>query len=255
MPNTIERRHDIVQATLELGKVTVEGLAQRYGVSAVTIRSDLKILDQKGLLVRTRGGGMVRSPMVHELSIPEKTRKKNTTKQKLGQMAAGLVEEGNKIILDSGTTTAEVANGLRGFRRLVVMTNGLNVAQNLVGAEGIELLMTGGTLRRKSMSFYGRHAEESLYRLHFDKVFLGVDGFDFQAGLTTHFEYEAILNRIMCEVSRETIAITDSTKFNQHGVHKICPFGEINTLVTDSGIPDAYAQALESEGVRLMVCD
>lgn len=255
MLNTIERRHDIVQATLELGKVTVEELSEKYGVSTVTIRSDLKILDQKELLVRTRGGAMASSPLGHELSIPEKTRKKNTTKQTLGRMAASLVEEGNKIILDSGTTTAEIAYGLRDFNRLVVMTNGLNVAQNLVDAEGVELLMTGGTLRRKSMSFYGRQAEEALYRLHFDKVFLGADGFDFQAGLTTHFEYEAILNRIMCEVSSEIIAVTDSTKFGKHGVHKIRPFDAINTLITDNGIPDAYAQSLENNGVRLIVCN
>ena len=135
------------------------------------------------------------------------------------------------------------------------MTNGLNVAQNLIDATGVEVLMTGGTLRRKSLSFYGRQAEESLQRYHFDKVFLGVDGFDFQVGLTTHFEQEAILNRLMCDVSKEIVVVTDSSKFNRSGVHKIRGFADINILITDIGIPDAFAQALEKEGVRIVIAD
>jgi DeoR family transcriptional regulator of aga operon len=253
--NTIERRHDIVQTALSLGKVEVTELARKYGVSEVTVRTDLNILDQKGLLVRARGGAVASNRITQELSIAEKHSEHLAAKRALAHVACGLVAEGEAILLDSGTTTAEIARCLSGFKRLVVMTNGLNVAQNLVDAEGVEVLMTGGTLRKKSLSFYGRQAEECLQRYHFDKVFLGVDGFDLHVGLSTHFEPEAALNRLMCEVAREVIVVTDSSKFGRSGVHKIRSFADIDILITDNGIPDAFVQALEKEGVRIVVAN
>ncbi|MEX0297885.1 MAG: transcriptional repressor AgaR [Kordiimonas sp.] len=251
--NTIERRHDIVQMALDIGKVQVDDLVKKYGVSAVTIRADLNILDQKGLLVRARGGAVASNVITQELSIDEKHSEQLAVKRKLADIACKYINEGDTILLDSGTTTAEIARCLHQFKRLVVMTNGLNVAQNLVKAEGVEVLMTGGTLRKKSLSFYGRQAEESLQRYHFDKVILGVDGFDFHVGITTHFEYEAILNRLMCDVAKEIIVVTDSSKFNRSGVHKIRSFGDIDILITDEGIPDAFAQSLEKDGVRIVI--
>lgn len=253
--NTIERRHDIVQMALNNGRVQVEDLVKKYGVSAVTIRADLNILDQKGLLVRARGGAVASNMITQELSIDEKNCEKLNTKRRLAEIASTYIKEGDTIILDSGTTTAEIARCLHHFNRLVVMTNGLNVAQNLVKADGVEVLMTGGTLRKKSLSFYGRQAEESLQRYNFDKVILGVDGFDFNVGLTTHFEYEAILNRLMCDIAKEIIVVTDSTKFNRSGVHKIRSFGEIDILITDEGIPDTFAQSLEDSGVQVVIAD
>ncbi len=251
--NTIERRHDIVQMALDIGKVQVDDLVKKYGVSAVTIRADLNILDQKGLLVRARGGAVASNVITQELSIDEKHSEQLAVKRKLAEIACKYIHEGDTILLDSGTTTAEIARCLHHFKRLVVMTNGLNVAQNLVKAEGVEVLMTGGTLRKKSLSFYGRQAEESLQRYHFDKVILGVDGFDFHVGITTHFEYEAILNRLMCDVAKEIIVVTDSSKFNRSGVHKIRSFGDIDILITDEGIPDTFAQSLENDGVRIVI--
>ncbi len=253
--NTIERRHDIVQMTLDIGKVEVEDLVKKYGVSAVTIRADLNILNQKGLVVRARGGAVASNIITQELSIDEKHSEQLAVKRKLAEVACKYINEGDTILLDSGTTTAEIARCLHHFKRLVVMTNGLNVAQNLVQAEGVEVLMTGGTLRKKSLSFYGRQAEESLQRYHFDKVILGVDGFDFHVGITTHFEYEAILNRLMCDVAKEIIVVTDSSKFNRSGVHKIRSFGDIDVLITDKGIPDTFAKSLENDGVRIVIAD
>ena len=135
------------------------------------------------------------------------------------------------------------------------MTNGLNVAHSLLNAPSVEVLMTGGTLRKKSLSFYGRQAEQHLQQYHFDKLILGVDGFEKDIGITTHFELEALLNRVMCEVSREIIVVTDSSKFNRKGVHKIIAASEINVLVTDSGIPAEIKTALEDAGVRLHILD
>jgi DeoR family transcriptional regulator of aga operon len=123
----------------------------------------------------------------------------------------------------------------------------------LQASEHIEVMMTGGTLRKKSMSFYGRQAEEHLERLRFDKFFLGVDGIDELSGITTHFEQEASLNRVMCKSARQVIAVTDSSKFNRSGFHIITAFDQIDILITDSNIPEQFKTLLEQAGVELIL--
>jgi len=253
--NTVERRHEIVHLTLEKGKVNVLELANKYQVSQVTIRADLNYLNSKNLLIRSRGGALACNTVLRELSIIEKHSDKLDVKKSLALIARNQINEGDAIILDSGTTIAELAKSLHAFKQLVVMTNGLNVAQNLLTSPSIEILMTGGILRTSSLSFYGRQAEESLERYHFDKAFIGVDGISFNSGITTHFEYEAMMNRLMRKAVKQLIAVTDSSKFNRTGVHKICEFSEIDILITDSRIPDTFAQTLEQNGVNLIIAN
>jgi DeoR family transcriptional regulator of aga operon len=253
--NTIERQQEIVRLTNELGKVSVIELAQRFGVSEVTIRNDLTILDQKRLLLRSRGGAMVNDALGRELSLKEKRHKNSELKQRLGQQVAALINDDEHIILDSGTTTEQVAAQLHGHKHLTVMTNGLNVAMQLAQHDKITVMLTGGTLRKKTMSFYGPQAENCLRFYQFDKVILGADGFDMAAGLSTHFEAEANLNRQMCQVAREVIVVTDSSKFSQRGFHLVCPPQAIHTLVTDSALPADCAAQLQALGIRLLLVD
>ncbi len=251
--NTIERQQEIVRLTNAQGKVSVAELSQRFGVSEVTIRSDLAVLDSKRLLVRSRGGAMVNDDLSRELSLKEKRQKHSELKQRLGRAAAALIKDDERIILDSGTTTEEVAANLREHKNLIVMTNGLNIALELSQVDKVEVMMTGGTLRKKSMSFYGAQAEQALKHYQFDKVVLGVDGFDLKTGLSTHFEAEATLNRLMCDVAREVIVVTDSSKFERRGFHLICSVMQVHTLVTDSGIPPLYVEELTRMGVQVHV--
>ncbi|MDP2560757.1 transcriptional repressor AgaR [Psychrobium sp. 1_MG-2023] len=253
--NTIERRQHIVKSVARSGKVAVSDLVTEYNVSAVTIRSDLNFLHQRGLLIRTRGGAIACNRISPELSIDDKYNEHAEIKKKIALAASQLIEEDDAIILDSGTTTAELALCLGEFKNLVVMTNGLNVAQNLTKSLGVQVLMTGGTLRKKSLSFYGSQAEESLSRYHFNKVILGVDGIDLDVGITTHFEAECVLNRKMCSAAREVIVVTDSSKFNAVGVHKILDLQDVSTLVTDDGIPDDIVQTLLSYGIRIIIAE
>ena len=253
MLTTIERRQAIVELTNELGKVNVAELSEKYLVSTVTIRNDLNSLDKKGLIVRSRGGAVRNSRIAKELSIKEKHCEHLVVKQRLAVMAASLINDGESIILDSGTTTEEIAKQLHGHKNLVVMTNGLNIASELAVSEHTNIMMTGGTLRKKSLSFYGRQAESSLVNLRFDKVFLGVDGIDEKAGLSTHFDLEANLNRMMSQISRETIVVTDSSKFNRNGFYIISPLDGIDTLLTDSRIPAAYKDYLEQKRINLII--
>lgn len=251
--NGIERKQAIVQIALTAGRVNVQDLAEHFDVSTVTIRADLKSLDDSAILVRTRGGAIPRRLAGPELSITEKTNEHAGLKRQIGEKACEFIREGDAIILDSGTTTAELAQHLSRFENLMVMTNGLNIAQALVTASGVEVMLTGGTLRKKSQSIFGKHAEDSLSHYQFDKLILGVDGFDIKTGLTTHSEYEASLNRRMCASAKEIIVVTDSSKFDRASLHKICGFDEIDILITDAGIPDSIADTLRGAGVELII--
>ncbi|MBO7926862.1 DeoR/GlpR transcriptional regulator [Pseudoalteromonas sp. K222D] len=255
MLNTIERRQEIIKQVNVIGRVDVTNLAQEFKVSTVTIRTDLNDLDKKRLLVRSRGGAVAISKMTKELSVKEKHSENSHIKQKLAAEAAKLINNNELIILDSGTTTEEVAKLLNSHENLVVMTNGLNIATELAHFDSVEVLMTGGTLRRKSLSFYGRQAETSLTNLRFDKVILGVDGIEFTSGLTTHFEHEASLNRLMCGVAKEVIVVADSSKFDRSGFHIITPLNSIKTLITDNNIPKAYKEYFESLNIKLIIVD
>jgi DeoR family transcriptional regulator, aga operon transcriptional repressor len=249
------RRHEIVQLALAGGRVGVGDLAARFAVSEVTIRADLRHLQGRGILSRTHGGAVANTRVARELSLVEKVEDHADAKQALAEAACDLIRSGDTIILDSGTTTAQIASRLGRHDRLTVLTNGLNVALHLAHHPGVQLVMTGGRFRAQSQSFFGPHAEESLSRYNFDKLFLGVDGIDFRAGLTTHFEREAVLNRRMCKAAAEIIVVADSSKFNRAGLHRICGLSDIGTIVTDAGIPAPFADAFAQAGVRLITVE
>ena len=256
MLNVIERRSEIVRQTESKGKVGVEELSRQLSVSQVTIRNDLNALSSRGLVVRSRGGALASTRLTRELSVQEKSLDNFPRKRRLGRAVSDLIGyDARALVLDSGTTTEEVAICLREHSQLTVMTNGLNVASALAPAENIDVFVTGGHLRKKSMSFFGKHAEESLRYLHFDKCILGADGIDTEIGVSTYFDQEASLNRVMCRMASEIILVADSSKFGKRGAHIICALNEINTLVTDAGIPPDMAETLAEAGVNLVVVD
>ena len=135
------------------------------------------------------------------------------------------------------------------------MTNGMNVANALLEAEGVELLMTGGHLRRKSLSFYGAQADLSLQNYHFDLLFLGVDGIDLERGVSTHHEDEARLNRCMCHVAERIIVVTDSSKFGRLSLHKIIDTRRIHPLITDDAIAAETLAGLRQAGIEVLLVE
>lgn len=256
MLSLIERRSEIVRQTESKGKVGVEELAQKLNVSQVTIRNDLNALNSKGLVVRARGGAVASNRLTRELSVQERHKDKLSVKRRLGRAVADLIgNEVRTIALDSGTTTEEVALCLLDYRDLTVVTNGLNVAAALARAQHIEILVTGGILRTRSLSFFGKHAEYGLRHIHFDKLVLGADGIDTRVGVTSHFAQEASLSRRMCNMASEIILVADSSKFGRRCSHIICRFDRIDTLVTDAGIPRDIVRQLAHEGVNLHIVD
>ncbi len=256
MLSLIERRKEIVRLTEANRRVNVAALAKQFAVSTVTIRNDLNALSARRLVVRSRGGAVASTRLTRELSVQEKYKENLSCKRRLGQAVANLIgEDIRSIIVDSGTTTEEVALCLVGRSGLRVLTNGLNIASALANTDGIEVRVTGGMLRKKSMSFYGRHAEESLRFLHFDKLILGADGIDPDVGVTTHFEHEASLNRMMCQAARQVILVADSSKFGRCGSHVICTLTEIDVLVTDAGVPGNLPDALKAKDIEVHIVD
>ncbi|MCW8331569.1 DeoR family transcriptional regulator [Photobacterium sp. SDRW27] len=255
MKSAVERRMEIVNVVNRDGKARVEDLAAQFDVSSVTIRSDLSFLEKNGYVVRSHGAAIPNTGVIAELTVHEKRRQNAGIKSLIGQAAAKLIESGDTVILDSGTTTREIATSLKSLEDVVVMTNGLDVAMELASAPGVEVLMSGGVLRKNALSFSGSQAEHSLKNYRFDKVFLGVDGFDLRAGITTHNEQEASLNRLMCEISEQVIAVADSSKFGKRSCHMIREFGNIDILVTDSDIPEDYVQGLREMKVDVIIVE
>ena len=255
--SSLKRRLQIVELARKTDEVRVEALSVLFGVSTVTIRNDLAFLEKQGVAVRAYGGALLceSGQPVAERTIADKSVLNTPVKQRIGAMAASLVQPGCRLILDSGTTTLEVARHLRDHQEIVVMPNGMNVANALLEAEGVALLMTGGHLRRKSLSFYGAQADLSLQNYHFDLLFLGVDGIDLERGVSTHHEDEARLNRCMCHVAERIIVVTDSSKFGRLSLHKIIDTRRIHTLITDDAIAAETLAGLRQAGIEVLLVE
>lgn len=255
MRNTTQRREAILQQLTRHGSVQVTDLVQEYGVSAVTIRSDLSALEAQGLASRTHGGASLMRTPPPEQSIRQKDAINQEQKDRIGALAATLVQEGDNIIIDSGTTTISLARHLREAKGVTVMTNGLNIAWELADTAGVELILTGGLLRKQSLSIQGSQAEATLQAYNFDKLFLGVDGFDLQFGVTTHHEAEASLNHKMVERAKKIIVLTDASKFGRVSLHRIVQAGQVDTVITDASISPEYREGLQKLGIELLIAD
>lgn len=250
-----ERRMEIVNLVNRNNSVRVDDLASLFGVSTVTIRTDLNFLEKNGYIVRSHGVALPNKGMLAELTINEKKQRNVSLKNKIGYEASKLITDNDTIILDSGTTTRAIAENLKAqeIQNTLVFTNSLDVANELVVVDGIELIVSGGRLRKKSHSFAGRQAENTLKHHRFNKLFLGVDGLDIQAGITTHNEDEASLNRLMIQSAQKVIVVTDSTKLDKQSCHVICALSEIDAIIIDSGITEEYCKAFEQCGVEVII--
>lgn len=255
MAQTGQRRATILKALTEQGSVQVNELVKQLGVSAVTIRSDLSKLESQGLAIRSHGGAMPARTPPTEHTVPQKDAINHDQKERIGALAASMVKPGDNVIIDSGTTTISLARHLRDAQNVTVMTNGLNIAWELADAPGVDLILTGGLLRKQSLSIQGLQAEACLQAYSFDKLFLGVDGFDLQFGVTTHHEAEASLNHKMVERARKIIVLADASKFGCVSLHRIVQLDRVHTVITDAGISRAYREGLLNAGIELLIAD
>jgi DeoR family transcriptional regulator of aga operon len=246
-----ERRRAILDILKREGRVLVLDLARRFETSQVTIRKDLEGLHAHGLIHRTHGGALpAREGALEDPTLREKEKLHHQEKLRIAAAAARMVQEGQVVILDSGTTTTAIARALRSFRNLTIVTNAVNIAAELSGTT-VEVILTGGTLRKNSFSLVGPIAEETLHRLNADLLFLGVDGFDVHYGLTTPNLLEAKVNRVMVEVAKRKVAVCDSSKFGRRSLSLIAPTSTLDEVLTDRRAPKADTRALKKAGIEV----
>jgi DeoR family transcriptional regulator of aga operon len=239
----------IIELINSEGKVKVNHLSKIFNVSEVTIRNDLAHLEKKGLLIKTRGGGLRSQKMGIDYKLNEKSKIHSEEKQKIGKKAAEIINDDDTLIIDSGTTTLEITKNLQNFKNLTVITNALNIASQLVNYDNIKVILLGGTLRNNSLSLIGPLAESSIKNFYCDKLFLGVDGIDSGYGIFTPNSEEGYLNKLMIEVSKQVIVVTDSSKFKRRGFVHIAPISKIDMVITDSNIPLDEMKNLRNMGV------
>jgi DeoR family transcriptional regulator of aga operon len=205
------------------------------------------------MLIRARGGAIKIDRVGLDFTLSDKNKQHFEEKKRIGKAAAGLVEDGDTIILDSGTTTMEIARNLLNINNLTVITNALNIANQLADHQKANVIIPGGFLRKNSLSLVGGAAEENFKNYFCDRLFLAVDGFNTTHGLSTPNVEEAHLNRVMIEISKQVIVVADSSKFHKRSFAFISPITDVDVVVTDSEIPAEDRKKLENAGVKLII--
>jgi DeoR family transcriptional regulator, aga operon transcriptional repressor len=244
-----ERRQHILELIQRQGRVLVTDLSSELEISQITIRKDLDWLQSQGLIQRSHGGALrIPSSALADPTLQEKQKQHFVEKQRIAAAAVKMVEEGQCVILDSGTTTTAIAQGLKRFNRLTVITNAVNIAAELAGTD-FEVILVGGTLRKNSFSLVGPLAEDNLEEMHADILFLGVDGFDLEVGTTTPNFLESRVNRAMVKAARKVVVVCDSSKFNHRSLSRITPPGAIHYLITDRNLPSSAVDALRAHNI------
>ncbi|MDR3708673.1 MAG: DeoR/GlpR family DNA-binding transcription regulator [Capsulimonadaceae bacterium] len=239
-PMTRHRRSSIVDIVQERGAARVDELAEMFQVSEVTIRNDLVLLERDGLLARDRGGAVTTSQLTTLLGFSQRATLNRDEKRRIGKAAAAMVSPGDTIILDAGTTVVEMVRFLDTITPLTVVTNAFNVVAELNALPEIEIIFLGGVVNRTASSTLGGLAEQALSGLVVQKAFLGTQALDAKFGLTDTTMEIAEVKRAMIAASRQTILLTDSSKWGHAGLVKVAPLSSMQTVITDSAIaPDA----------------
>lgn len=250
-----ERRALILRLLEQTEEVSVVEISKQTGISEVTIRKDLTILQNRHLLLRTRGGAM-RKPVENtseENAIDRKRMFNFREKERIGEEAAKLIKDGDFIMLDSGTTTLEVARHLDKFQHLRIVTNAMNIATELMNYKRFDVVLLGGNVRTNSLSTVGPLALTVLRNFSGYKLFLGVDSFSLEDGVSTPSLEEALLNQIMVQQAGQVIAVFDSSKFNKRSFVHVADVKELDCIITDRAIPTGMTGKLKAEGVEVRV--
>jgi DeoR/GlpR family transcriptional regulator of sugar metabolism len=248
-----ERRTQILQIVRSAGRVRVNGLARRFNTSAVTIRSDLNELHQRGLVLRSHGGAVLPDTILRESPVHERLKAHSDEKRRIGAMAATLINNGDTIILDSGTTTLEIARQIKKKPGLQVITNGVNIAAELLDARDVQVFIVGGTVRGESASVSGHFTEEMFEQFSADKLFLSGAGCDLDFGISGANLEETMVNRAMIRIAREIILVADASKFSKRSMSRIAPFSQVDTVISDTGLNEEVQQKLRAIGCNLIL--
>ncbi len=248
-----EERWRVIRAILaEEGRIRVSLLAERLNVSEATVRRDLRAMQLKGLLLRTYGGALLPQPTAFEVSFDESQALALAEKQAIGRQAAALVHAGDSIIIESGSTTLEMARCLGDISPLTVFTNSLAICKELSAHAGIDITVLGGTLRRQSASLVGHWVTEILRQVKVDQAFLGVNGISADFGLSAPNIYTAETRKAMIAAARNRIALADHRKLGIETLYGVAPLDSIDLLITDAGAGEELLSPLRATGLEIV---
>lgn len=250
----IAERHKLILKKLEdNGFVDVTDLSQEFDVSLVTIRKDLKVLEEKNLLFRSHGRAFLSNPYTTDYPVNFKKQLNTDEKVRIAIHAGQILKPHDSIIIASGTSVIEFAKHLKPHESLTVLTASLETAIILSENPNIEVIQLGGIVRRTSSSVVGPISEKMISEFTFTKLFLGVDGIDLDYGLTTTNSMEASLNKEMIKAAQKIIVLADSSKFGKKGFGRICGLDEVDQIITDAGIDEKTKTRLFELGIDVTI--
>jgi DeoR/GlpR family transcriptional regulator of sugar metabolism len=247
-----ERQQQIAQIVEETGRARVTELAGSFGVSAVTIRKDLLILEGKRRVIRTHGGAIAPGDSRPELAFEIRERLQRDEKVGIAAAAAGRVGDGESIVLDASTTALYIARHLKNreaWHGLTVVTNSIRIASELAGHPGVTVLMLGGRVRWEALSVVGPLGDGVFRRVNVQKAFVGAAGFTIEAGLSDAMEEEAQIKRSMVGAAHEVYAVVDHTKWGRIASATFCRTDHLAGVFTDAGAPSGMVSALRAMGI------
>lgn len=246
-----ERRQAILAQAMEAGRVSVAELSRAFGVSEVTIRSDLQALAARNLIVRTHGGAVPVSGGVNELALALRRQRQVQEKSRIGQAGAARVADGDAIFLDASSTSLAIAQRLKKRRHLSIITNSLAVAQEMLDAPGVTVFMFGGTVQRETASLIGTDGLALLERFNIQTGFFGAHGISDPEGLTDVNADVAAVKRPLVALCREVIAVLDASKWGRVGVASFAGLDEIDAIITDAAAPAEPVEAMCARGIEV----
>ncbi|MGI9156432.1 MAG: DeoR/GlpR family DNA-binding transcription regulator [Marmoricola sp.] len=248
-----ERRSAIAEIVRTSGAASIHELASRVGASEVTVRRDLRSLENAGLIRRQHGGAMSVNEQFREPTYAEKRHTASSEKAAIAREAAQFVHDGDAIVIGAGTTTMALAEQLRDRSELTVMTNSLLVAQSFADSRGVEVILTGGMLRGSILAMVGTAAENALTGLRADLTFLSGNGLSAENGLSTPNQMVASIDRAMAAAGREVVVLADHTKFVRDSVVQTVPSRDVHHLVTDHRAPPEDLQRMRDLGIDVHI--
>jgi DeoR/GlpR family transcriptional regulator of sugar metabolism len=248
----IEKQKEILDYVNENKKASVKELSESTGLSEVTIRKYLLMLANKGLLIKTHGGVISKkSALNYEVPYSEKETVNTEEKERIGAAAAKLIADGDVILIDSGSTTLQIARAIKN-QDITVITNDIKIAYELSPKSNVKLFVTGGMLRNNVFTLVGSDAESYLRRLHVNKTFLGADAIHLDSHVTNNAMEDAEIKKLMIQAAEQVILVSDHSKFNKKCFLDICSFNDIDIVITDQITPE-YRKAFTQSNIKVIV--
>ena len=248
-----ERRQAIFDLVQQTGRASVADLSRRFGVSGVTIRADLQALAERNLVVRTHGGAVPATAGISQLALAMHRQQQVAKKGRIGEAGAEMVANGDAIYLDSSSTSLAIAQHLKARRHVTIVTNALAVAQEMLDAPGVEVVMSGGALQKETASLIGTNGLARLDRYNIVTGFFGAHGISEAEGLTDVNAEQAAFKRPLVAKCRRVVAVLDSTKWNQIGLASFAKLNEIDVIITDADAPAELVARARDAGIEIQI--